>query len=88
MYSWENLAGYLLAARLAQRAGFADVYDYQGAAFRRAAQFLARNGGWPPQYTVSYSTAVTLTRVYGVDFGPLPGYNHDRYFGYTDWLTP
>lgn len=87
-YSWETLGGLTLAAELLWRAGYSDVWTWGDDAMLRAAQFLHRNGGYPPPFSTNQYVPWVINRVYGVDLGPVAPAGSGRQFGFTDWLLP
>ncbi|HZI98695.1 MAG TPA: hypothetical protein VFD41_14335 [Actinomycetales bacterium] len=86
MYSWEVLGGATLSARVLARNGYPDVYQWGDKALLRAAQFLHRNGGYPPQYSTNQYTPWEINNAYGTSLGPVNDAGYGRQFGYTDWL--
>lgn len=87
-YSWETLGGLTLAAELLWRAGYSDVWTWGDDAMLRAAQFLHRNGGYPPPFSTNQYVPWVINRVYGVALGPVEPAGSGRQFGFTDWLQP
>lgn len=87
-YSWETLGGATLSARLLRHAGYDDVNQWGDRALLRAAQFLARKGGYPPRYGTNQYIPWEIHQAYGVTVGTVGPAGYGRQFGYTDWLTP
>ena len=86
-YSWEVLGGATLSARLLERAGYRDVWQWSDRALLRAATFLQRNGGYAPEYRVNQYIPHEINAAYGVQLGPVGAVGHGRQFGFTDWLS-
>ena len=87
-YSWETLGGLTLAAELLWRDGYSDVWNWGDDAMLRAAQFLHRNGGYPPPFSTNQYIPWVINRVYDVALGPVEPAGSGRQFGFTDWLQP
>lgn len=87
MYSWGNLGGSVVTARVLYHAGYRDVYEWGDRALLRAGEFLRRNGGYPPPFSINQYTPWEINAAYGADLGPLNPAGHGRAFGYTDWLA-
>lgn len=85
-YSWETLGGAALSARLLAHASYPDVYEWGDDALLRAAEFLQREGGYPPFYAANAYIPWSINRAYGADLGPVKPAGHGRQFGFTDWL--
>jgi hypothetical protein len=86
-YSWEVLGGATLSARLLERAGYGDVWQWGDRALLRAALFLRDNGGFAPRYSVNQYIPHEINAAYGTNIGPVGGAGYGRQFGFTDWLT-
>jgi hypothetical protein len=87
-YSWETLGGAMLTARVLKDSGYVDVYAWADKALLRAALFLHRTSGYPPDFDANQYIPWQVNRAYGVRLGPVAGTaGYGRQFGYTDWLT-
>jgi hypothetical protein len=85
-YSWEVLGGATLSARLLQRAGYTDVWQWGDRALLRAATFLHDHGGYTPAYRANQYIPHEINRAYGVSLGPLGSVGYGRQFGFTDFI--
>jgi hypothetical protein len=85
-YSWEALGGATLTARLLQRAGWTDVWQWSDNALLRAAEFLEAHGGYAPRYQANQYIPHEINAAYGTTLGPVATPGHGRQFGFTDWL--
>ena len=87
-YSWEVLGGATLSARILERSGYADVWQWGDRALLRASQFLAQHGGYAPSYHVNQYIPHEINTAYGANLGPVSSVaGHGRQFGFTDWLN-
>jgi hypothetical protein len=87
MYSWEVLGGATLSARLLEGVGYTDVWGWGDRALLRAAQFLERHDGYPPEHSVNQYIPFEINAAYDVRLGPVDAAGYGRQFGFTDWLS-
>lgn len=86
-YSWEVLGGATMSATLLRHGGHPDVDKWGDRGLLRAAQFLARNGGYAPLYSTNQYIPWVINQTYGVALGPVQPAGLGRQFGFTDWLV-
>jgi hypothetical protein len=86
MYSWEVMGGLTMSARLLERAGYPDVWQWGDRALLRAATFLLDHGGYAPPYRVNQHIPHVINNEYGVKLGPVAAAGHGRQYGFSDWL--
>jgi hypothetical protein len=86
-YSWEVLGGATLSARLLERAGYTDVWQWGDRALLRAATFLRDRGGFAPRHDVNQYIPHEINAAYGTNLGPVGSAGYGRQFGFTDWLA-
>ena len=81
-----SVGGATLTARLLQRAGWTDVWQWSDNALLRAAEFLNDHGGYAPRHRANQYIPHEINAAYGTTLGPVATPGHGRQFGFTDWL--
>lgn len=86
-YTWENLQAVLVTAFLLQRAGYADVFEWEDQAILRAVKWLYEQADDPAEGDDEFQLPL-IDAAYGTAYWDGSTVGHGKNMGWTDWTHP